>query len=42
MGVVGERAAVAVGAVVGVDTFGVLVVAPVLFELLPGKPIAIK
>ena len=41
---VGERTAVAVGAVVGVDedTFGVLVVVAELLELLPGKPIARK
>jgi hypothetical protein len=41
---VGERTALVVGAVVGVDedTFGVLAVIAELLELLPGKPIAKK
>lgn len=39
---VGEGIAVAVGAVVDVDTFGVLVVVAELLELPPGKPMARK
>ena len=39
---VGEAIAVVVGADVGVDTLGVLVVVAELLEVPPGKPVARK
>ena len=39
---VGEGIAVAMGAVVGVDTLVMLLVVTVLFELCPGEPVARK